>query len=100
MRGVDVGKNFDIQNGDTIFVPRAPVFYIYGEVQRGGAYKLEQGMTVMQAISVGGGLTLRGSDRRLEVRRRADSGQTQQAGIKLTDVVQPNDVIYVKESFF
>jgi polysaccharide biosynthesis/export protein len=100
MRGAGMEKNFEIQNGDTIFVPRAPVFYIYGEVQRGGAYKLESSMTVMQAISVGGGLTLRGSDRRLEVRRRAPDGQTKQGSIKLTDNVQPDDVIYVKESFF
>jgi polysaccharide export outer membrane protein len=100
MRGAGVEKNFDIQNGDTIFVPRAPVFYIYGEVQRGGAYKLEPSMSVMQAISVGGGLTLRGSDRRLEVRRKTPDGQTKQASIKLTDNVQPDDVIYVKESFF
>lgn len=40
--------------GDVIFVPRAPVFYIHGEVQRPGAYRLERNMTVAQAISLGG----------------------------------------------
>jgi polysaccharide export outer membrane protein len=100
MRGVQIEKNVDIRNGDTVFVPRAPVFYIYGEVTRGGAYKLEQHMTVMQAISVGGGVTLRGSDRRLQVRRRAPDGQLREYSAKLADLVQPDDVIYVKESLF
>jgi polysaccharide export outer membrane protein len=100
MKGADLQKNIDIQNGDTIFVPRAPVFYIYGEVQRGGVYKLEDKMTVMQAISLGGGITLRGSDRRLVVRRKGSNGEYTESGGKLTDQVHPDDVIYVKESFF
>src|SRR6266508_6473119 len=50
----DLSRNLALQNGDTIFVQRAPVFYIYGEVQRAGAYRLEPLMTVMQALSVGG----------------------------------------------
>jgi len=100
MGGSQSEKNVDIQNGDTVFVPRAPVFYIYGEVQRGGVYKLEHGMNIMQAISVGGGITLRGSDRRLEVRRRTSDGQWREYSAKLADAVQPNDVIYIKESLF
>lgn len=100
MKGAETARNVDIQNGDTVFVPRAPVFYIYGEVQRGGVYKLEDKMTIMQAISLGGGITLRGSDRRLVVRRKGADGQYNESGGKLTDVVHPDDVIYVKESFF
>jgi len=100
MRGSPAQQDPGIQSGDTVFVPRAPVFYIYGEVQHGGAYKLEHGMTVMQAISLGGGITLRGSDRRIEIRRRGPDGQWQEASAKLADGVRPDDVIYVKESFF
>ncbi len=59
---------FDIRSGDTVFVQRSPVYYIYGEVQRAGAYKLEPGMSVMQALSVGGGVTMRGTDRRMKIR--------------------------------
>jgi polysaccharide biosynthesis/export protein len=53
----DLSSNIELQNGDTIFVQRAPVFYIYGEVQKAGAYRLEPNMSVMHALSVGGGLT-------------------------------------------
>src|SRR5260221_843827 len=35
----DLSRNLELENGDTIFVQRAPVFYIYGEVQRAGSYR-------------------------------------------------------------
>ncbi len=96
----DLSRNLQLENGDTIFVQRAPVFYIYGEVQRAGSYRLEQAMTVMQALSVGGGVTARGTDRGLKVRRRTSDGKFQAIDVRLTDPVQPDDVIYVRESLF
>ncbi|HET7201257.1 MAG TPA: polysaccharide export protein EpsE, partial [Burkholderiales bacterium] len=96
----DLSANIQLQSGDTIFVQRAPVFYIYGEVQRAGSYRLEPGMTVMQALSVGGGVTARGTDRGLKVRRKAADGSFKTIGVELTDRLQPDDVIYVKESLF
>jgi polysaccharide biosynthesis/export protein len=96
----DLSRNLELQNGDTVYVQRAPVFYIYGEVQRAGSYRLEPAMTVMQALSVGGGVTLRGTDRGLKIRRRTPDGKFQAIDARLTDPVQPDDVIYVKESLF
>src|SRR5262252_5727484 len=87
-------------NRDVLYVQRAPVFYIYGEVQRAGSYRLEQGMTVMQALSVGGGVTPRGTDRGLKIRRRGQDGSLHAIDARLTDLVQANDVIYVRESWF
>ncbi len=96
----DLSRNLQLQNGDTIFVQRAPVFYIYGEVQRAGVYRLEPVMTVMQALSVGGGVTPRGTDRGLKIRRKTADGKFQAIDAHLTDPVQPDDVIYVRESLF
>jgi polysaccharide export outer membrane protein len=96
----DLSRNIQLQSGDTIFVQRAPVFYIYGEVQRSGAYRLEPDMTVMQALSVGGGVTPRGTDRGLKIRRKAGNGNFQTIDARLTDPLEPNDVIYVRESLF
>jgi polysaccharide export outer membrane protein len=96
----DLSRNLQLENGDTIFVQRAPVFYIYGEVQRAGSYRLEQAMTVMQALSLGGGVTPRGTDRGLKIRRRAPDGTFQAIDARLTDPVQPDDVIYIRESLF
>lgn len=86
--------------GDVLYVPEAQKFYIYGEVQRPDAYPLKPGMTVMQAISVGGGVTERGSSSRVEIRRRDASGKLRTYGPDLNDPVQADDVIYVKERFF
>jgi len=96
----DLSRNLQLQNGDTIFVQRAPVFYIYGEVQRAGVYRLEPVMNVMQALSVGGGVTPRGTDRGLKIRRKTADGKFQAIDAHLTDPVQPDDVIYVRESLF
>ncbi len=89
-----------LQAGDSIYVHRAPVFYIYGEAQRPGSFRVERNMTVMQALALGGGPTTRGSEKRLRLHRKATDGSIQQVEPKLTDPVLPNDVIYVKESIF
>lgn len=92
--------DFFLKPGDTVYVDRAPVFYIYGEVTRSGAYPVTPNMTVMQAISVGGGITPRGSDRRVKLRRVGADGKVVEKDAGLQDIVKANDVIYVKESIF
>ena len=89
-----------MQGGDAIYVHRAPVYYIYGEAQRSGAYRVERGMTVMQALALGGGPTARGSENRLRLHRANAQGEVVESQPKLTDPVQANDVIFVRESIF
>jgi polysaccharide export outer membrane protein len=95
-----LGKGFELKGGDTVYVDRAPVFYIYGEVSRSGAYRLEPNMTVMQALAAGGGITPRGSDRRMKLRRPSGNGQFTERDAGLNDVLKADDVIYVRESLF
>ena len=96
------GANLQVANGDTIFIRRAPVFYIYGEVQRPGAYRLERNMTVMQALSTGGGLTAKGTQRGLTVMRPASgaAGAIEKIRLNLGDPLQADDTLYVQESLF
>ncbi len=89
-----------LAGGDTIYVPRAPMFYIYGEVLRPGSYRLDRNMTMRQAISAGGGLTLRGTERRLKVVRVTPQGTSEKLPVELDEPVQPGDVVYVAESYF
>ncbi len=89
-----------VQGGDVVYVHRAPVFYIYGSAQRPGAYRIERGMTVMQALALGGGPTLRGSETRLRLHRKLADGTVQQATPEWNDPIQPNDVLFVRESLF
>ena len=99
-RAGDFSNNPEIIAGDSIYVARAPVFYIYGEVNRPGMFRLEKDMTVMQALSVGGGVTQRGTDKSVQVRRRDASAQYSVTKASLSDRVQQDDVIFVKESLF
>jgi polysaccharide biosynthesis/export protein len=98
IRKGDMSQNFDVQNGDTIYVQRAPVFYIYGEVQRAGAYRWAPNMAVMHALSLGGGLTPRGTVRGLQIHRRTPNGVVRKLDAQLTDLVQPDDLIFIRES--
>jgi polysaccharide export outer membrane protein len=65
-----------------------------------GAYPVKAGMTVMQAITIGGGITPRGSENRVKLRRLEADGKTREYDAKLVDVVRPDDVIFVKEALF
>lgn len=85
---------------DVVYVERAPKFYIYGEVQKPGAYRLERNMTVQQVLSVGGGLTARGTERGMRIKRRDADGNVREFKAQNEDLIQIDDVIYVKESWF
>jgi polysaccharide export outer membrane protein len=86
--------------GDVIYVNRAPVFYIYGEVQRPGSYRVDRGMTVRQALAQGGGPTQRGTERSLRLHRRGPSNKLEVTNPRLDDPIQPGDVFYVGDSLF
>ncbi|MCY4753365.1 polysaccharide export protein EpsE [Pelomonas aquatica] len=98
----DQGRSNDVlvQNGDVLWVDRAPIVYIYGEVQRPGPMRLERGMTLMQVLAAGGGLTQRGTERGIRVHRKGSDGKVQIVQSAMDDVVKDGDVVYVKESLF
>lgn len=89
-----------VSGGDILYVHRAPTFYIYGEVQRPGAFRLERNMSVMQALATGGGINQRGTLRGLQVHRRNPEGHVEIVEPALEDLLRPDDVIYVRESLF
>ena len=93
-------EDMQLQNGDTIWVDRAPQIYVYGEVQRPGAQVLVRDTTVLQALATAGGLTLRGTERGIKVHRRDASGQVKIISPGMNDKLQPADIIYIKESLF
>ena len=89
-----------LQGGDVVYVHRAPVFYVFGEAQRPGSFRIERAMTVLQALATAGGPTARGSKDRLQLHRQQDDGRTTLLRPEMTDLVMPNDVLYVRESLF
>jgi polysaccharide export outer membrane protein len=100
VRSGALDANADVAGGDMLFVERAPRFYIVGEVQRPGAFRVERQMTVLQALSAGGGLTARGSNNGLSITRKDAQGKPVTFEVRHSDLVQVDDVITVRESWF
>lgn len=96
----DPSQNLAVQSGDRLYVPKADQFYVYGQVNKPGAYKLERNMTVSRAISISGGLTPRGTERRAIVKRRDASGKEKEYSVKSGDILKSDDVLFIKESLF
>jgi polysaccharide export outer membrane protein len=91
-----LSENVTLMEGDTVFVPKAEKFYMTGQIRNPGAYTHERGLTVLQAISLAGGLTDKGSNRRLKVIRTVKGKKTEQ-GIGLNDVIQPGDTLVIPQ---
>jgi len=89
-----------IRKNDIIQVPKHAVFYIHGQVNNPGEYKVEQNMRVSQALALGGGLTLRGTTRSMVIERTGKDGKVSKIPAKMDVLLQANDVLYVDESLF
>lgn len=89
-----------ITDGDGIYISKAGVFYITGEVKKPAAYKYEEDTTVIKALTMAGGLTAKASDGRIKIIRTIDDKETVLEKVKMDEPVLPDDIIVVPESFF
>jgi polysaccharide export outer membrane protein len=94
-----LSQNMMLRSGDTIFVPRAETVFVSGQVNRPGEYVIRPGMTVRQLLSLAGGVTDRGSTRRIQIIRQVNGKETT-LGADLQDKVQNEDTVLVRERFF
>lgn len=98
MRG-DFSLNIEILKGDTLFVPKMSYFYVYGEVNKPGRYPLEKGTTVLKGITMAGGLTEKASKWRTKIIREKNGVRIEKRA-KMDQLLEPEDIISVPESFF
>jgi len=97
---LELGRaDITLQDGDIVNVPVAQRFFISGFVKNSGYYVLDSGTTVSQAIVLAGGLTERGSDRRIKIGRLVN-GKMVDLSAELTDKVLPNDEIKIPSRIF
>jgi polysaccharide biosynthesis/export protein len=94
-----LSQNLELRDGDTIFVPRAETVYVFGHVRTPGAYGIQADTTVLQALSLAGGVTEHGAMNRVRV-VRIEKGAKKELRVKLTDTVRPGDTIIVPQRFF
>jgi polysaccharide biosynthesis/export protein len=91
--------NVAIRDGDTLFVPKAEMFFVTGQVRSAGSYVWEKGMTVLKAISLAGGINERGARNRIKIIRIV-GGEQKKIDVKMTDLVLPNDTVEVPQRYF
>ncbi len=98
LEGEDSFANISVFEGDSLYVPRAAFFYVNGEVQKPGPYKITKGLTVLQAITVAGGITDYALKEKIEITRKTKEGETTVKAM-MEEPVLPEDIIFVPESF-
>lgn len=99
-QGVFTG-NIPLEDGDTIYIPRFDKnrIFVNGQVKVPGAYSVPEGTTVLQAITLAGGITESAALGRIQIFRIVN-GKKQTVKVKVDDIVQPGDTIIVRERLF
>jgi len=92
-------RNIHLADGDTIYIPRAQLAYVFGQVKNPGSYPVQSDTTVLQLLSLAGGVMPKGATNRVAVVRVVE-GTKREAKVKLTDIVKPGDTVVVPERFF
>ena len=95
----DNRQNIYLEPNDTVYVSKAAYFFVYGQVKNPGKYNLEKDTTVLKAITTAGGATEKAAVNRTKVVREKQ-GAKEEIRVNLTDLVGPEDIVMVPESFF
>jgi len=96
----DLADNKAVQDGDSIFVTKSGFVYVTGEVSKPGAYKVEDGTTVMKAIALAGGFTEKAAKGRTNLIRKVEGKDEEIDHVDMNFIVKPDDLITVPESYF
>lgn len=96
----DVSQNVMISDGDTVFVSKANMCYITGEVKAPGTYPCGENSTVLKMVALSGGFTGKASKSSVNIVRIVDNKKVTLTDIDLDTAIKNNDVVVVPESFF
>jgi polysaccharide biosynthesis/export protein len=97
--GPAAARQLALSDGDTVYVPRAQMVYVFGQVKNPGSYPVQSDTTVLQVLSLAGGVLPTGAMNRLQV-IRVVAGVKKEFKVKLTEGVNAGDTIVVPERFF
>jgi polysaccharide export outer membrane protein len=84
IRSVDPKDNILVEDGDTIFVPKANTFFVLGEVAKPGVYPLEKEMTVFEGLVVAGGFATKAAPAGTKVIRKLPDGTQDTLSVDLS----------------
>ena len=94
-----LSNNITLQDGDTLFVPKAETVFVFGQVRSPGTYRISSDTTVVQVLALAGGVAERGASNRIRI-IRVVAGEKKELKANLNDVVRANDTIIVPDRFF
>jgi polysaccharide export outer membrane protein len=80
LRGGDGGQNVVLEGGDSVYVPEANSFYVAGQVEKAGVFRLRRDTTLAKALTEAGGLTKRAAPGEVKVIRTLPTGEKQELG--------------------
>jgi polysaccharide biosynthesis/export protein VpsN len=83
----------------TVSILRYRNFYVSGEARNPGAFPYQEGITVLKAITLAGGWTERAVKNEAKMLRMVN-GQQEILNVGMEEIIQPDDIIIVPESFF
>ena len=105
----DPAANIVLVHGDIVAVAEQEVFYIRGEVAKPGSYYLADGMTLMKAITVAGGLSPFANRKEIQILRAGPGGISKRTVVSLKAIedgkkgdvpLLPNDSVIVPRRIF
>jgi polysaccharide export outer membrane protein len=109
----DPKLNIVLEPGDVINVPvdRVVAIYVFGQVKNPGALQVKRSSlpTLTQAIAQAGGFTDRANRKKVNIRRKDNTGQEFEISVNVRDILkgkikdiplQENDTVYVPGSLF
>jgi polysaccharide export outer membrane protein len=96
----DSSSDIVLMDGDSVYIARAEVFYVTGEVKKPDAFKFEEGMTVIKAVTMAGGFTDKAAPGRIRIIRKVEGKEKVIERAEMKEPVRPDDIVVVPQSFF
>jgi polysaccharide export outer membrane protein len=87
--------NLELRNDDVLFVAQQKSFYIFGEVRKPGSYPMELDLNVMRVLALSGGVTERGSIKRIRIHRQGQDQKMTEIRPSLSELIEGGDVVFV-----
>lgn len=96
----DTSLDMALQDGDSVYIPKAGFFYVTGEVKKPDVYRFEEGITLVRAITMAGGFSDKAAAKRVKIKRTENGKEVLLEKVRDDELIRPNDIVIVPESIF
>jgi len=103
----DATLNPVLGEGDVVYIPKAPLIYVYGAVKQAGAFTFRKQLRLLEALALAGGVNGFADKTDVTLIRRSEDGGERVYAVNIGRIesgkepnifLRDNDVIRVKES--